>query len=1175
MSDREYVKVNTSIRTGSNAEHLITDDDGNIQATIELRLPDDLFKRSTGTKLVNDVRMQTGKFRLSLENTPIAAIPVDETLSHQLQTEVSTCALDVYPFSVLDDTTLKPNPFVPGSPFLGTAFPNYKSHTITYTINIYSNPNSTPSFTKTAVKQILNGSTDVIPDTSDDILDFLNKCDIFSKTIHYFNLFVKNNHERLQKENQQYLLRNIGTLEQMLADAIENAVTYASTAYNLNIIIDTLPTNPKPEGFDDLVPTPQEDIAGVIHTETTNVAVCLWKINTSLTNTDLGLSTAFKPKVTLGGDTLTISYDTAPFSSKVPILWTTPFVDTYDSPEQLTLDQLRKSLWIQPPPKRQYQYGVNESETHSYDITLNKEITCAVMNIVANEEMKNTFSFLPWIPFPLTTYQAFLHQRRQITLITQTEYQRLYVVKATYNSQDGTYTPTTERNLKMRQSNGPVGRYTYSFTVNPNDDPMDESKRFSQITATNGPYGWGNTTTYTNLPPYSIRGYITRTISEDDAIISSEVYSKQSSTGTTHVSHNVTTEPIPASTENYLQVTGAMMFHNPLTDNEGVFNFGYHPGGNWGTTAPVNQWIPAWDPAVIEKRTNPNGTITYTWTWWGTEKNGDVFAMRYCNGIGGTDYTYIVVQYGGDTYTNTKTTTVDEYDEVTKLDTEQNTDIVPNMPVKNFYILDGTTATLSIDSPEPVEKQPIPTFTLVKTGEQHSEKINSTTTTTFSSYITQDYYFRGTSTTQMGETLQAWDANQRWPNLDEEPGYNDTVRKYVYLRYEIILDSQMGETGKFKQIFYMPNTKQGITLDFNWNGERTNLTVHHEQTYPTGEEVTHPAVTMTGSDDGQMIGSPNPLYINETYHTPLETGTTVISEIVQDEITEVGKSSHPTPVTVDISRDATMYLRTDKNSAIDWTQDNPSDQMHAYQGGMTLLPSLTVADFTTYDIPPILRFAPMISETYAALDDMVVVRYPNAGGEGVDRYCNLYTMFFDVGNCSFPKSLTKTKDVTKRWDVRTISEYTSRTITDETDATSTLVGNVRLSFTWPNLPMVVLSPIQSIVLTLQGMRVNQEFQPINITEKDGSSLTATFPIVENFYSLASTLRDLHDELVVVKDDFDSTATYSLDAQAGQERVLRLSAYYITKDGTLHQIYIPPNGVFSLQLIFGLSFYYTS
>ena len=134
------------------------------------------------------------------------------------------------------------------------------------------------------------------------------------------------------------------------------------------------------------------------------------------------------------------------------------------------------------------------------------------------------------------------------------------------------------------------------------------------------------------------------------------------------------------------------------------------------------------------------------------------------------------------------------------------------------------------------------------------------------------------------------------------------------------------------------------------------------------------------------------------------------------------------------------------------------------------------------------------------------------------------------------------------------------------------VGNLRLSFTWLNLPTVVLSPIQSFVMLLSGMQVTQEIQPINIAQAAGSSLVSSVPIIENYYSLAQTLRDLHDELVVIKDSFNDAVTYKMKPTSGMERTLTFTVKYLTKDGRLHQLYIPKNGVFTLQLTFELTYY---
>ena len=84
-------------------------------------------------------------------------------------------------------------------------------------------------------------------------------------------------------------------------------------------------------------------------------------------------------------------------------------------------------------------------------------------------------------------------------------------------------------------------------------------------------------------------------------------------------------------------------------------------------------------------------------------------------------------------------------------------------------------------------------------------------------------------------------------------------------------------------------------------------------------------------------------------------------------------------------------------------------------------------------------------------------------------------------------------------------------------------------------------------------------------------MTSVFPIVENYYSLAQTLRDLHDELVITKDNFDVTTKYNMSIISGQDRVLKLSAHYITKNGNIYQIYIPSKGVFNVQLTFRLTY----
>ena len=130
MIDREYVKLNTSIQTGSNSHELQTDEEGNVKAEIELLLPDNIYSIGNQAKKVDKVDMLTTKLRLSMENTPIAQIPLDEELSQNV-TFISSCQMDVYPFSLTNDGQLKPQNLEQSS------FPYYKHQQISYFLRLY------------------------------------------------------------------------------------------------------------------------------------------------------------------------------------------------------------------------------------------------------------------------------------------------------------------------------------------------------------------------------------------------------------------------------------------------------------------------------------------------------------------------------------------------------------------------------------------------------------------------------------------------------------------------------------------------------------------------------------------------------------------------------------------------------------------------------------------------------------------------------------------------------------------------------------------------------------------------------------------------------------------------------------------------------------------------------
>ena len=125
------------------------------------------------------------------------------------------------------------------------------------------------------------------------------------------------------------------------------------------------------------------------------------------------------------------------------------------------------------------------------------------------------------------------------------------------------------------------------------------------------------------------------------------------------------------------------------------------------------------------------------------------------------------------------------------------------------------------------------------------------------------------------------------------------------------------------------------------------------------------------------------------------------------------------------------------------------------------------------------------------------------------------------------------------------------------------------SHTFNNLATVNISPIASIAVLVDGMGATPQIMPVNIKQLQGSSLTTTIPVLENYIPITQNLRDLHDDLVIAREAYENTPLIKLHPSALFSRTLAFRAVYITKDGQMFDIYISPTGVFSLQLTFCL------
>lgn len=1334
MIDRKYLKLNSSIQTASNANGLLYDEEGNIEAKIELSLPQNIFESNRAEK-IDQVEMLPTKLRLSMENTPIAAIPQDVEASQRLDAIVSSCKLGVYPYNLSNGNLLLPNPESEIS------LPLYKAHNMCVQVWLVTNPSSTGNgligafyFNPFGEKYFPENDTD-----SDKIYEQIKTSNIWTELLQPMNIFVPDHHEKLElSRDGKIYIKQMGTLEEMFQNALENAITYASSGIDTVAEDVTCPINhplrkttigrlrldglisPAPtvytcplcyqycgvevsdggEGDAQVMyycPTCTGDNKYIICEtcykeqpallmrilvvpKTANRAIwanaepavqwdkivtskyggeyCLWKIinytekqpaSTKITKT---IQNAVKPDVHFGDQSMTISYDTAAFTKFIPVLGNTSFVDMYDRPEQLTLNTLFKNIWQAPPPKRVYKYGVNDDVT-SYSYSLLRDYRIAVMSIIGDKIMRDTFSFLPWIKidreiimqmakeYQRTPYQIVYenrteHQtREEKTYIMQTYPERgdldpesyvygRYLVTLPYDSTEDAYVLT----------------YTYQ-ALEDGSNKINESLNYGSNPQWQVYY---YNTSLADTSPHFPRYYLDKNL----------VYQDPENTTTAGESTinvldtEITYEP---QTPGETQITDVVDWTEEERQDEintikGFTSFGelvglrfkshpeiktlvnYRTGVSVGVPAQHGsiesgedgyfhfRFIPSFPPDRTEKVLSGDTTLggdplwNYTDTWYIARIGGSysetlvVNAFALLTSYASMGYRFVVeneVETTAEKRTN-------GFRVITELDvdtTQYREKYMPNLSensLESFYLLDSTTCDVTVGPQEVIYGPRDFKYDVV-------DKVYQMKQTGFNvkSYVGNPDGHNladggkvvcsvfGTPGTRSKDNVFAWE----WPN----PNYCREYRKFHYdpinnvdfvgiitelvktgyhNRYRefirpgcIVLEQRVG--GVFR--FDMKNAEEEdqhplwekINAVFDGEDEDTDgrhvfFTELYQGTrvaLPDASDVTVDAFAISPDEPIAPIGgiwrddalgyrfvTENKYSTNDDSFTPGE------SEIIE-----------PNPATSSISTsfepDITTYYRTNVQRVQkpngDYEYEGPWVIGHKYrwrdgdESGYVWGPS------QPYTGRRIVWNAEknwtsrltwwQISAEQGPNDELSYVSEIPA----ICEYVSLRSM---QQHYTFERTITKT-------------------IRDVKEAPYELTGNVRLSFTWDNLPMVVMSPIQSIVLTMTGIQVVQEYQPINMTEIGGSSLTATIPIIENYSSLAQTLRDLHDELVVAKDGFNDNAKYMLADTSGYERSIFFTANYITKDGTLHKIYIPPNGVFTLQLTFGLSIYNTA
>lgn len=1264
MNDREYLKLNTSINTGSNARDLHYNNEGNVEAVIELNLPDNIFRARDGRRKVESVELQTSKMRLSMEDTPIAQLPIDTELMTDGLT-ATQCHLDVYPFCLLDNGVVKPDSID------DSAFPSYKNHQQNFVFYevVDIDPDTEIPMVDRYIKEYLFSTEDAstLPVIANaGIHKYPKPFDAFTELIdllsldQILNVCAQSNHEPYRIEDGTLFVKNISTLEQMFQDALESAITYASTTSTMDhsiLVVSSTFYEANPEAFPYLdTNKPYTVDFGFKHgtyyfVQTDNFTV----------TAESNLKAACKPVVRFQDQSISIGYDTSSFDTLIPVLWNPTYVDTYDHPQQMTMNGWLDDVWQEPPPKRMYKFNVVLDEsTNEFNYSANSSQSPKAFNILGDEEMRERFSFLPWIEFHPPKidegHEYLIDEKSASVSNTKTLYNKAYFFNSLIEHATVDLTADQISNEELPETSETTGlpnfeyaytfptisgsetttssltttkqiRYHYEIKKSDFDDPGKRdllSVRLNQAlyycTSTDESYitgkpkftASGYIPTYILNPDQEGTNFIRRNINEyyemdiNIAENTTSTITPKTETDLTFndtVTENSISEPHFSYMSNdsgeNMRTTLMFLCRLEADDSEHTKYFSWLPAivipGIESTPSTFEGQIPPVDPDHVEVVQTGVGdeAVMVIDEYWNAEH---YFGWNYAaeHDSSEPDPAWIKYIYPTDIPGDTNSSEayalrVQNYSPTPVNKTTQIVHTVENLNLENLDTYDDSLKKLHVEIEGRIEKQMI--------------EISFTSSSSTTQYFDPDANISVAPYSYAGQSITG------------VPGIDNGTYCYIYQadlpesiyrdEIETITDFPFEERAAFYN--------QSFT-----RGKRT------DRTTPSSVKPTDLSTYRNGINDIYTGDASTETIETDIY---LHSGDSITLEDLDEMMTEPNLSSRDTVYEAD-KFDTSRTLK-----AVFWKNHEASEgSPHWYLG---LNPKGHWEDnFATWIINPrynLRVFRPlalqMVNDTHdITIDgDTISVRtyrvyWKTLTGSGENATClhcnstsntavyqhkqyNLRTRYY-----THPDILTEPLSQPPSYLNSTVTDlldelsfsikpeiayrpniYNSNNkyyILDGTGAninvgSTELVkindeyyGNVFLNFIWNNLPLVVLSPITSIVLQLSGVDVNQEIQPVNRTQTGGSTLTASIPIIENFYTLAQSLRDLHDELVVVKDTIDDVATYKLSPSGGQERNLRFKAQYITKDGKIHQIYIPPNGVFSLQLTFAINYYST-
>lgn len=1268
MNDREYLKLNTSINTGSNAQDLHYNDEGNVEAVIELNLPDNIFRSRDGRRKVESVELQTSKMRLSMEDTPIAQLPLETDLMNDGLT-ATQCHLDVYPFCLLDDGIVKPDSID------DTAFPSYKNHQANFTFYevVGIDPDTEKPMSDRYIKDylFLTAAISTLPVISNaGIRKYPKPFDVFTDIIDRFlhdqilNVCAQSNHEPYRIEDGTLFIKNISTLEQMFQDALESAITYASTTSMVDqsiLLVSRTFYNQHSDAFPYINTSNSYSVAYATKYDIYYFVA----VDDVLAVADPSLKAACKPVVRFQDQSISIGYDTSSFDTLIPVLWNPTYVNTYDHPQQMTMNSwLDENAWQEPPPKRMYKFDVVLDEsTNEFNYSANSTQSPKAFNIIGDEEMRQRFSFLPWIEFhppDIDEDQEYIAQGVNSASLeyTTTLYNKAYFFNPDIQTVTVDLTNEQIQNHQLpaiSQTTGlPEFEYSYTFASIQGSTERDtnlkgekqiryqyvimksdyeDAQRRNRIDVRHDQYVYystmNDTSFISNNPKITTSGYVPTyclnpSIDQDVRFVRKNINDSytmnlDTSQSTTTVTPITETNFTVDETVTELNTSEPQFSYATLDTNEEnrtILMFLCRLQTNddvpQGENRDYFSWLPAIVipgvasvPAIYDGQIPPVEPDSVTEVYDAEHEryiinefwNADhYFGWDYAteHNLSEPDPSWLKYIFPNNISTSSYSLDVQNYSPTPVKETKQIVQSFENLNIEN------------LDTSNPNDFKHLHVETVGQIKKELIEINFSSSSSSTPGCFNPDAEIPVTAYSYSGESITG------------VTGIEDGTYCYVYQADlpDASFAAEITDVSQFpfnrRDEFYNQSFTRGHRTD---RTSLTSVTPIDLSTYSNSKNTTYSGIQFNRTAESDIY---------------LHSEDSISFSDLEEEITEPNLSSRDTVYETN-NFDTNASLK-----AVFWKNNDATAGPVLWYLGLNPK-GHWVNNFATWILNPastVRTFTPVAIQTSEGLHDITIgtstisvrtykIYWRTLPGSGSFATClhfnsnssqplyqykqynlkTVYTTDTEVTPYQPPNIpsyyLEFVQDVKPQLEVKVFTIdprivyrpniYNSNNkyyILDGTGANINIgstelvkindeyYGNVFLNFIWNNLPLVVLSPITSIVLQLSGVDVNQEIQPVNRTQTGGSTLTASIPIIENFYTLAQSLRDLHDELVVVKDTIDDVATYKLSPSGGQERNLRFKAQYITKDGKIHQIYIPPNGVFSLQLTFAINYYST-